>query len=242
LILLKSVGVNVVLCHGGGPQISQSMKAMGKEPCFVDGLRVTDAETMDIVAMVLLGRMNARLVAMINSHGAHAVGLCGADGCLIQVEPENQKLGMVGRITEVAPNLLRALLAQGFMPVISPIGMDGRGNLYNINADLVPAHIAAALGAEKLVILTNVAGLYESFGKDETLISDTTSRKIREMLDTKAVSAGMIPKLKAVLLALEGGVSRTHILDGRDRHALLLEVFTSQGIGTSITNGDDNGR
>ncbi|NLF25223.1 MAG: acetylglutamate kinase [Deltaproteobacteria bacterium] len=236
LILLKSVGLQVVLCHGGGPQVTESMRQLGKQSCFVEGLRVTDAETIDITAMVFLGRINAHLTALINTHGAHAVGLSGVDARLFEVECEDPKLGFVGKIRRVNTALIIGLLQSGFLPVISPLGADAKGDLYNINADLTAGELAAALGAEKLVILTNVAGLYESFGRDDTLVSETNAEKLREMLRSKAASEGMRPKLQAILRALEAGVPRAHMLDGRVAHALLLEIFTPQGIGTLITN------
>ena len=240
LILLKSVGIQVVLCHGGGPQISESMRQLGKKSVFIEGLRVTDAETMDITAMVMLGRINARLTALINSQGAQAVGISGIDAKLFEVEREDPRLGFVGRIHKVNTALVMGLLQAGCLPVVSPLGIDAAGEIYNINADLAAGELAAALAAEKLIILTNVSGLYEVFGLDETLISETRADKLREMLESGAAAAGMIPKLQAILRALTAGVPRAHILDGRDQHALLLEIFTPQGIGTLITSGAED--
>jgi acetylglutamate kinase len=234
LVLLKAVGINVVLCHGGGPQISREMANMGREPTFVNGLRVTDAETMEITAMVLLGVLNRNLVSLLNVHGPQAVGVSGVDGRLFVVEPERAELGYVGRIREVTPDPVVRLLDDGYIPVVASIGMDDTGAAYNVNADLAAGRLAAAIGAEKYVLLTNVEGLYESFGDADTLISEIDRDGLRALRDGGSLSAGMVPKVDSILTALDGGVGRAHILDGRVEHAVLLEIFTPEGIGTMV--------
>ncbi|MCB0358448.1 MAG: acetylglutamate kinase [Bdellovibrionales bacterium] len=235
VVLLKSVGINVVLCHGGGPQISRAMKRFGKEPCFINGQRVTDAETVEIVSMVLLGDINRKLVSMLNGHGPRAVGVSGIDGQLFLVHQKSPELGYVGDIEAVSAGPVRQLIDSGFIPVVASLGVDGAGQVFNINADIAAGKLARALKAEKLVVLTNVPGLYECFGDEDTLISEVETRSLQKMLTSGALTEGMIPKVEAVVTAINGGVAKAHILDGRVEHALLLEIFTPEGIGTMVT-------
>ncbi len=237
LVLLKTVGVDVVLCHGGGPQISRMMTDLGLEPRFVDGLRVTDEEALDVTAMVLLGTLNRRLVGLLNTHGPQAVGLSGLDGRLFLAETESPELGFVGRIVEVSPEPVTRLLQDGYLPVVAPLGMDASGRAYNVNADTAAAELAVALRAEKLVLLTNVEGLYETFGDADTLVSEIDVAGLSSLRESGSLSAGMLPKVDAVTRAVQGGVRRAHILDGRVDHAVLLEIFTPEGIGTMVTGG-----
>lgn len=235
LVLLKSVGIDVVLVHGGGPQISRMMEKVGKVAEFKHGHRVTDAESIEIASMVLIGSLNTKLVGMLNAHGPKAIGLSGADGRLLLVEPRDPELGFVGNIAAASPDTITHVLEAGYMPVIAPIGIDTQGTLYNINADVAASRLAVAIGAEKFVILSNVPGLYKSFGCEDSLISDVQTSQLKDMLGTGAITAGMIPKIEAVLYALENQVPQAHLLDGRVEHAVLLEVFTPEGIGTMVT-------
>lgn len=242
VVLMKYVGMNPIIVHGGGPQISNMMKRLGKEPKFVKGVRVTDQETMEIVEMVLGGTINKEIVTAINRHGGKAVGLTGKDGRLItarhlEVEDTKNKMikspdmGMVGDVDEVDPKLLSCLEENRFIPVIAPIGVDRRGKSYNINADLVAGSIASALKAEKLIFLTDVKGI---LGRNGRLISTLSKKEMSKLIKAEVISNGMLPKVKSCLAALEGGVKKTHIIDGRIPHAILLEVFTDKGIGTEI--------
>lgn len=235
LLLLKMVGIDVVLCHGGGPQISRMMVRLGLDPVFSGGRRVTDEAAMDVTAMVLLGQINLEIVGLFNVHGTEAVGVNGVDGRLFLVETESPELGLVGRIVEVSPEPVERLLADGYLPVVASIGMDAAGRAHNINADEAAGHLAASLGAEKFVLLTNVEGLFESFGDADSLISEIDPAGLRELAAGGALSDGMLPKIEAVLTAIDGGVPRCHLLDGRERHAILLEIFTPEGIGTMVT-------
>jgi len=240
LILLKSVGIQIVLLHGGGPQISRAMEKLGKKPEFKNGLRVTDEETMKIMSMVLLGDLNRKLVSLLNVHGPKAVGLSGADGNLFSVEQESPELGFVGRLKDINTDLVTKTLDNGYMPVIGSVGVDENGQAYNINVDLAAGKLAAALGAEKLIVLSNVEGLYETFGDENSLIPEIKAKGLRKMKDSGSLTAGMIPKVDGVLSALDGGVKRAHILDGRVEHAVLLEIFTPEGIGTMIFRDGEN--
>lgn len=235
LVLLKHVGLDVVLCHGGGPQISRLMGELGREPEFVDGLRVTDADTMRVTSMVLLGDVNRTLVGHVNTHGPHAVGLSGVDGGLFLCEPKDERLGFVGEISAVDPRPVTRLLEDGYLPVVASVGMDREGNVYNINADTAAGALAAALEAEKLIVLTNVEGLYEDFGDADSLVSEIDLAGLREMYEGGGLHTGMLPKVASILDALEGGVAAAHILDGRVEHAVLLEIFTPEGIGTKVS-------
>jgi len=234
--LLRSVGIDVVLVHGGGPQISSLSERLGLSAQFVDGRRVTDAATLEVVRMVLLGQINPALVGLIASHGASAVGVAGTDGDLITVEPADAELGRVGEVSAADPGVLRTLLADWTVPVVAGLGRGPDGADYNVNADAVAGAIATALDADKLIYLTNVSGLYEHFGTDaETLLSTTTVAHLEQMRAAGALATGMAPKVDSLLAALHGGVGQAHLLDGRIEHALLLEIFTDEGIGTMIT-------
>jgi acetylglutamate kinase len=238
VVLMRHVGMNPVVVHGGGPQISDLMQRLGKEPEFVDGLRVTDAETVDIVRMALVGKVNREIVASVNRHGSYAVGLSGEDAGLISVSMRDERLGFVGDVTAIDPSIVQRLLNEELIPVIATIGVDEAGQAYNINADTVAGAIAEALGAEKLVYLTDVAGLYADYPDESTLVSHVDVRGLAELEAAGKVSAGMIPKLRSCADALRNGVGRAHILDGRVPHSLLLEFFTREGIGTMIVRGD----
>jgi len=243
IVLLNFIGIRPVIVHGGGPKISATMKMMGKEPAFVQGQRITDKETMDIVEMVLGGLINKEIVALINRHGGKAVGLSGKDGGLIKAKKKVVRkksetgqvklidIGLVGEVEDVAPDILKALESDGFIPVISPIGAGGAGETYNINADYVASAIASALQAEKLILLTDVPGIKDS---NENIVSSVDKKGIGNMIDKAVISGGMLPKVQACLDALEAGVKKTYIIDGRVPHCLLLEIFTKEGIGTEI--------
>ncbi len=245
IVLLKFIGINPVVVHGGGPQISQVMDRMGIRPRFVRGMRMTDQETMDVVEMVLGGKVNKAIVTRINRQGGKAVGLSGKDGDLIRARklrivhqadenapPEIIDPGMVGEVTQVNPDIIDTLTARGFIPVIAPVGVGEAGETYNINADLVAASIAGALSAGRLILLTDVDGVSDPEG---TLISSIDADRIGRMITDGSVSGGMIPKLEHALSALQQGVGKTHIINGKKRHALLLELFTDKGIGTEVT-------
>jgi acetylglutamate kinase len=236
VVLLHHVGLRLVVVHGGGPQISELMARMGKEPAFVDGHRVTDAETAEIARMVLVGKVNRDIVGMINTHGALAAGASGEDANLLEVvRRTSPDLGFVGEVTRVNPEILLRLLDNGFIPVVATVARGSDGHTYNINADTVAGEIAVALSAEKLVFLTDVEGLYRDLGDEESLISRTSAVQLRGLLEAGGLSSGMIPKVTACVRAVESGVRRAHILDGRVRNALLLEVFTREGVGTMVT-------
>ncbi len=239
VILLRYVGINPVIVHGGGPQIGAFMKRLGKESRFVGGMRVTDAETVEIVEMVLVGKINKEIVGLINHHGGKAVGLSGKDGNLIRARrlahrtPEGQEvdIGLVGEVEQVNPHAIRLLEENGFIPVIAPVGVGAGGETYNINADLVAGDVAAALAAEKLIHLTDVEGIQ---GEAGTLLSTLTRKDAERLIKAGVIEGGMLPKVESSLKALEGGTAKCHILDGRIPHAILLEIFTKEGIGTEI--------
>ena len=237
VVLMHLVGMHPVVVHGGGPHITDLMRRLGKEPEFVDGQRVTDAETIDIVRMALVGKVNREVVTSINRHGSFAVGVSGEDAGLIRARPRDERLGFVGAIDEIRPSILLRLVREDLIPVIATIGVGDDGQPYNVNADIVAGAIAAALDAEKLVYLTNVAGLYSDFSDESTLISRVDLDGLEPLEADGALGAGMIPKIESCRQALEGGVRRAHILDGRIPHALLLEFFTREGIGTMIEAG-----
>ena len=242
VLLLRSVGVRCVLVHGGGPQVDALMKKMGKEPEFRDGLRVTDAETLQIVRMVLVGDVNRDLVATINRETLDdpvAVGVAGEDGGLLVTTPRDPALGFVGDVAHVRAERLHGLLDQELTPVVSTIGADAGGQPYNVNADEAAMAIAVAMKAEKLVYLTAAPGLLEDAKDEATLVPRLTSAELRDRIDHESVSAGMIPKLRACADAVEGGVGSAHIIDGRVPHALLIEVLTDQGIGTMVRKERD---
>lgn len=233
VVLMKYVGMNPVIVHGGGPQISGMMKRLGKEPKFVKGVRVTDAETMEIVEMVLGGTINKEIVSLINRHGGKGVGLTGKDGALIQAKPMKgeEEMGQVGDVKTIDPQIIKTLEGGRFIPVISPIGADEEGRSYNINADLAAGEVASALSAEKLLILTDVPGILDDKGK---LLPTLSRKEVQRLIKKGVISKGMLPKVEAALSAVEGGVQKAHIIDGRVPHALLLEIFTDRGVGTEI--------
>jgi acetylglutamate kinase len=245
VVLLRYIGINPVIVHGGGPQIGSTMERMGKKPAFVSGQRVTDQETMDIVEMVLGGKVNKEIVNLINQAGGKAVGLTGKDGGLLQAkklklqktseetgETEIIDIGLVGEVTEVRPGALAALEQGGFIPVIAPVGVGKDGETYNINADLVAGAVAGAVKAEKLILLTDQAGILD---RDKNLISSLNKKKVETMVKAGTISGGMLPKTTSCFDALEAGCAKVHIIDGRVPHSLLLEIFTREGIGTEIT-------
>jgi len=233
--MLHYVGINPVIVHGGGPRISEAMHQRGVEPQWVEGLRVTDAETIRVVQSTLAGEINPDIVRLVNAHGCVATGINGLDGNLFVARPKDERLGFVGEISQVNPGLVTSLQDQDFVPVIAPLARGEDGQVYNVNADTAAAAIAVAIGAKKLVYLTDVEGLYRVFGKEDSLIARSTEAGIKELLATGTVSAGMLPKLESCIAAIDDGVERVHILDGRIQHAVLLEVFTPEGIGTMIT-------
>jgi len=234
VVLMRLVGMNPVVVHGGGPQISELMRRLGKEPVFVDGLRVTDAETVDIVRMALLGKVNREVVGAINRHGPYALGLSGEDAGLITVSQRDPRLGFVGDVSRINTHVLERQLSEELIPVVASIGVDTDGQAYNVNADTVAGAIAEALGAEKLVYLTNVPGLYGDLHDEDTLISQISASDLAAMLADGSLSEGMVPKIASCVSALRNGVGRAHLLDGRIPHALLLECFTRQGVGTMV--------
>jgi acetylglutamate kinase len=234
VVLMRLVGMNPVVVHGGGPQISDLMRRLGKEPVFVDGLRVTDAETVDIVRMALLGKVNREVVGAINRHGDYAIGLSGEDAGLITVRQRDPRLGFVGDVSAINTSVLVRQLSEEFIPVVASIGVDADGQAYNVNADTVAGAIAEALAAEKLVYLTNVPGLYGDLHDEESLISQISASELAAMLTGGSLSEGMVPKISSCVSALRNGVGRAHLLDGRIPHALLLECFTRQGVGTMV--------
>jgi acetylglutamate kinase len=236
VVLLRAVGLRPVVVHGGGPQISDLMARLGKEPEFRDGLRVTDAETVDIARMVLVGKVNRDIVSAINVHGPLAVGLSGEDAGLILAGARNPDLGYVGDVRSVNPTILERLLAEDLIPVVSTIGSDPSGQAYNINADTVAGALAEALAAEKAVFLTDVAGLLADVDDPTSLVSHTTAAELQAMIDDGRLTGGMIPKVAAALHAVQHGVTSAHLLDGRVPHVVLLELFSDAGVGTMIVN------
>jgi len=239
IVLLRSVGMKPVVVHGGGPQIGELLGRLGKESEFRDGLRVTDAETLDVARMVLVGKVGRDIVGAINVHGAYAVGLSGEDGGMIRAEARDPELGFVGNIVEVNPNIVERLMAEEMIPVISTIGSDAAGQAYNINADTVAGALAGALRAEKAVYLTDVPGLLADVDDPESIIAQATVPELRRLIDDGTIAGGMIPKVDACIHAVESGAVAAHMLDGRVPHVLLLELFTDSGIGTKITSGGD---
>jgi len=235
IVLMRSVGMRPVVVHGGGPQIGRLMERLGKVPEFRDGLRVTDAETLEIARMVLVGKVRSDIVASINVHGPLAVGVSGEDAGLITVTARDPALGYVGDVRDVNPAILERLLAEALIPVVSTIGSDEAGQAYNVNADTAAAAIAAALHAEKLVSLTNVEGILEDVGDPASLISAISVDALEKRLDAGHLGEGMIPKARSCIDAVRHGVGHAHIVDGRVPHVLLLEIFTNEGVGTMVT-------
>lgn len=235
IVLLRSVGLKPVVVHGGGPQIGELLGRLGKETEFVDGLRVTDAETLDVARMVLVGKVGRDIVGAINIHGAHAVGLSGEDGGLITATPRDAALGFVGDVASVQPGIIYGLLAEDMIPVVSTIGSDAQGQAYNINADTVAGALAGALDAEKVVYLTDVPGLLTDVDDPTSIVARADIATIEAMIDDGTIGGGMIPKVRACIEAVEAGARSAHMLDGRIPHVLLLELFTDAGIGTMVT-------
>ncbi len=241
ITLLKYIGINPVVVHGGGPDISSALNAYGIKSEFINGLRVTDADTMRVAQMVLIGKTNKEIVSLLGVKGGNGIGISGIDGGLIQckkcyteVDGEKTDIGFVGDIVSVNGKVLSDLTRQGYIPVVAPIGVDKEGNSYNINADTVAGAVAEALEAEKLMLLTDIEGIKES-ADSETALSRLTRKEIYQMIDEKKIVGGMIPKVKGAIQAIEAGVTSVHIIDGRIPHCLLLEIFTHHGIGTMIT-------
>ncbi len=245
ITLLKLIGMRPVVVHGGGPQINSVLDRMGIRPKFVRGMRMTDGATMDVVEMVLGGKVNKSIVALINHQGVKAVGLSGKDGGLIQAEkmhivyqedttkpPEIIDPGMVGQVTAVNPAIIHTLINDGFIPIIAPVGVGEHGETYNINADLVAGQIAMALNATRLILMTDVDGVLDESGQ---LLSSLDAETVKKMIDAKQLTGGMIPKIECALEALKGGVKKVPIINGKRRHAILLELFTDQGVGTEVT-------
>lgn len=246
IILMKYVGMNPIVVHGGGPQIGDFLKRLSMEPEFVDGMRVTDKQTMDVVEMVLVGKVNKEIVNLINQHGGRAVGLSGKDGQLITARkmkyikdkgddrpPEIIDIGMVGEITSVDNEVLMSLVQSGFIPIIAPVGAGKEGETYNINADLVAGHLAASLNARKLILLTDTQGVLDQEG---ALLSTLRADEVRQLISDGTIKGGMIPKVNCCVKAINGGVKKAHIIDGRKEHAILLEIFTKLGVGTEIVH------
>jgi acetylglutamate kinase len=235
IVFMSCVGVRPVVVHGGGPEINTWLAKLNIEPQFKDGLRVTDADTMDVVEMVLVGRVNKELVSLINRAGGKAVGLCGKDGNLVQARHVGKEgVGFVGEVSTVDPDIIATLVEQGYVPVISSVAADEEGQAHNINADTIAGEIAAALNAEKLILLTDTAGILRDYKDPSTLIAHLDIQQARQLIDEGVVAGGMIPKVTCCVRSLAQGVRAAHILDGRIPHALLLEIFTDQGIGSMI--------
>ena len=235
IVFLSCVGVRPIVVHGGGPEINIWLNKLGIEAQFKDGLRVTDADTMDVVEMVLVGRVNKQLVSLINQAGGSAVGLCGKDGDLVQARPVGKEgVGFVGEVSSVDTGLIESLINNGYVPVISSVAADENGQAYNINADTFAGEIAAALQAEKLILLTDTPGILEDYHDPSTLLTQLDIQKARDLIDRGIVSGGMIPKVNCCVRSLAQGVRAAHILDGRLPHSLLLEILTNEGIGSMI--------
>ena len=241
IVLLWLIGIRVVLVHGGGPEISELMDRLGKKPEFVDGLRVTDRETVDIVQMVLAGKVNKGLVTLLERNGGNAVGLSGMDGKLIEAKMKNAALGYVGSITKINIQPVMDLLEKGYIPVISTIGCDDDGNAYNINGDTAAAWIAGALGAERLIMMTDIAGILRDPGDPSTLIPALTIPEATQLFQENVISGGMIPKVECCIDAIHMGVKKVIIMDGRVPHAILMELLTDEGAGTMVIGEEDDG-
>ena len=234
IVLLWLIGVKVVLVHGGGPEISSMMEKLGKKAEFVDGLRVTDKETVDIVQMVLAGKVNKTLVTMLEKRGGKAIGLCGMDGNLIQAKIKDPRLGFVGEVTAINKGPVTDILEKGYIPVISTLGCDDEGNAYNINADTAAAHIAGALGAERFILMTDIAGILKDKNDPSTLIPEISLSEADSLTASGIISSGMIPKVQCCVTAIKAGVKNVVIMDGRVPHSILMELLTNEGAGTLI--------
>jgi len=242
IVFMACVGIRPVVVHGGGPEINIWLSKLGIEPQFKDGLRVTDAPTMDVVEMVLVGRVNKELVGLINQEGGKAVGLCGVDGNLITARPQGAEgVGFVGEVSGIDSGLLKSLVEAGYIPIVSSVARDETGQAYNINADTVAGEIAAALGAEKLILLTDTKGILEDYKDPSTLLPKLDIQQARQLIETGVVAGGMIPKVNCCVRSLAQGVGAAHILDGRVPHALLLEIFSDLGIGSMIVASEFHG-
>ena len=239
IVLLWLIGVKVVLVHGGGPEISQLMEKLGKTPEFVDGLRVTDRETADIAQMVLAGKVGKTLVNLLQMKGGRAVGISGMDGRLIEAKIKDERLGFVGEITSVNTDPVRDLLDKGYIPVVSTLGCDAKGNTYNINGDTAAARIAGALGAERMILMTDTAGILRDKDDPSTLIPEVTVEEAAKLREEGIVSGGMIPKVECCVEAIRRGVRKVIIMDGRVPHAILTELLTDEGAGTMVTGGEE---
>lgn len=237
IVLLWLIGVKVVLVHGGGPEISDTMARLGKKAEFVDGLRVTDKETVDIVQMVLAGKINKTLVNLLEMKGGRAMGISGIDGRLIEAEFKDERLGYVGNITKVNIQPVLDLLEKGYIPVVSTVACDEQGNTYNINGDTAAAHVAGALQAERMIMMTDIAGVLMDKDKPETLIPQITVAEAKKLYDAGVISGGMIPKVDCCIEALQRGVNNVVIMDGRIPHSILMELLTDEGAGTMVTKG-----
>lgn len=237
IVLLWLIGVKIVLVHGGGPEISDIMNKLGKQPQFVDGLRVTDKETVDIVQMVLAGKVNKTLVNLLEMNGGKAMGISGMDGGLIEAEPKDERLGFVGSIKKIHIDPVMDLLEKNYIPVISTVGCDKEGNVYNINGDTAAAFIAGALNAERLIMMTDIAGLLMDKDDPKTLISEITVKEAQKLFDEGIISGGMIPKVQCCIDAIDEGVENVIIMDGRVPHSILMELLTDEGAGTMVSGG-----
>jgi len=238
IVLLSLIGVKVVLVHGGGPEITDMLKKVGKETKFVDGLRVTDKETVDIVQMVLAGKINKNLVNLLQAKGGKAIGLCGIDGHMIKAEPKNEALGFVGEITDVNVEPILDVLEKGYIPVVSTVGYDNEGNSYNINADTAAARIAGQLKCESLISMTDIAGILRDKDDPSTLIPKIYVSEAPQLIAEGVISGGMIPKIECCIEAIRRGVKKVFVIDGRIPHAILIETLTDEGIGTMFVTGD----
>ena len=239
IVLLWLIGVKVVLIHGGGPDVSEAMEKLGKEPHFIDGLRVTDKETMEIAQMVLAGKINKTLVNMLESEGGSAMGISGMDGRLIEAKIKDEKLGYVGEITKINIRPISDLLEKGYIPVVSTIGCDKEGNAYNINGDTAAAYIAGALNAKRLIMMTNVNGILEDQNDPGSLITDITVSEAHELREKGIISGGMIPKVECCIKAIESEVRKAVIINGIIPHAIIMELLTNEGVGTLVKGESD---
>ncbi len=240
IALLWLIGIKVVLVHGGGPEINDIMGKLGKKPEFINGLRVTDKETVDIVQMVLAGKVNKSLVTLIQMKGGHAVGISGIDGGLIEAETKDEKLGYVGKITKIRTQPITDLLEKNYVPIISTVAGDRHGNVYNINGDTAAAYIAGALGAERLLMMTDIAGVLRDKDDESSLIPELTVSQAKKLYEDGVISGGMIPKVDCCITAIEKGVKNVTILDGRIQHSILMELLTEEGAGTMVTRDKNN--
>lgn len=238
IVLLNLIGVKVVLVHGGGPEITDMLAKVGKETSFVDGLRVTDEQTAQIVLMVLAGKINKGLVGLIEQKGGKAIGLSGVDGSMIQAVMKNEKLGFVGDITDINPKIIEDALDDGYIPVISTVGCDKQGNIYNINADTAAAKIAGALNAESLISMTDISGILKDKNDPSSLISSLSVKQAEEYIENGIIKDGMIPKTQCCINAINWGVKKVFIIDGRVPHSILIETLTNEGLGTMFTAGE----